>query len=172
MNLNMIETYIKDFGKDVYSFCVYLTRNQESADDLYQQTFLIAMDKNELDVNHNPKSYLISIAANVWNNQKRKYLWRKKKADVIHFPDENMQQIADETESVEECVIKNDEIEEVRKQIKNLPEKMKVVILMYYMEGMTINEIAKALKISSGTVKSRLHQAKNKLKEGMMNYEG
>ena len=67
-----------------------MTRNKESAEDLYQQTFLVAWEKGELDENRNPKSYLISIAVNLWNNQKRKYLWRKKKANIIYFQDEDL----------------------------------------------------------------------------------
>ena len=71
----MIETIIEEYGKDIYSFCVYLTGNKHEADDLYQQIFLIAIEKNDIRIDNNPKSYLLSIAVNVWNNKKRKVLW-------------------------------------------------------------------------------------------------
>ena len=36
MKSDILEKYIIDYGKDIYSFCVYLTRNRNEADDLYQ----------------------------------------------------------------------------------------------------------------------------------------
>ncbi len=172
MDSNVLEKCITDYGKDVYSFCLYATRNKEAAEDLYQQTFLVAWEKGELDENRNPKSYLISVAANLWNNQKRKYLWRKKKANIIYFQDEDLTKLTSDAETVEETVVKQDEMELVRSLVDKLPDKMRIVILMYYMEEMSIEEIANALHIPSGTVKSRLHQAKSRLKEGMVQYEG
>lgn len=41
MNLMSLEKCIKEYGKDIYSFFVYLTRNRHDADELYQQTFSI-----------------------------------------------------------------------------------------------------------------------------------
>lgn len=171
MNSKEMEEYIEEYGKDVYSFCVYLTRSRQDADDLYQQTFLVAFEKNEIDETLKPVSYLLSIAANLWNNQKRKYLWRKKKANIIYFQEENLEQIAEEAETVEETIIRRGEKELVRKLVDELPDKMRVVVLMYYMESLSIEEIAKALGIPAGTVKSRLHQAKARLKERMVGYE-
>lgn len=172
MDSVMLEKCIADYGKDVYSFCLYMSRNKEGAEDLYQQTFLVAWEKGELDENRNPKSYLISIAANLWNNQKRKYLWRKKKANVIYFQDEDLTKLSSDGEALEEAIVKQDEMELVRSLVNQLPDKMRIVILMYYMEEMSVDEIAKALHIPSGTVKSRMHQAKNRLREGMVQYEG
>lgn len=171
MHSDIFEKYIENYGKDIYSFCVYLTRNKNDAEDLYQQTFLTAVEKDELDGVQNPKSYFISIAVNLWNNQKRKFLWRKKKADIVYFQDDNLEQLADHAQTVEEQVLRQEEIETVRKCIIGLPDKMRIVILLYYRENLTIDEIALLLKIPSGTVKSRMHQAKNKIKEGLMNNE-
>lgn len=171
MNSEKLEEYIAEYGKDVYSFCVYLTRSRQDADDLYQQTFLVALEKNEIDETLKPVSYLLSVAANLWNNQKRKYLWRKKKANIIYFQEENLEQLAEDAETVEEAMIRRDERETVRKLVDALPDKMRIVVLMHYMEHMAIDEIAKALGIPSGTVKSRLHQAKARLKERMVEYE-
>lgn len=171
MNSNILEKYIVDYGKDIYSFCVYVTRNKNDAEDLYQQTFLVAFEKNEIDKVINPKSYFISIAVNLWNNQKRKFLWRKKKADIVYFQDYDLEQIADNTQSVEEQVLRQAEIEIVKKCIDGLPDKMRIVLLLHYKENMTVHEIAAALKIPSGTVKSRMHQAKSKIKERLMKNE-
>ncbi|MBP3237874.1 MAG: sigma-70 family RNA polymerase sigma factor [Lachnospiraceae bacterium] len=171
MNLSNYSGYIEEYGKDVYSFCIYLTRNKDEADDLYQQTFLTAIEKNELDDSLNPKAYFISIAANTWKNHVRKMMWRRKKAEIVSI-DEEVTELADEHGSAEENAVKNAEMAALRKYVLKLPEKLRTVILMFFMEDMSIKEISSALKIPEGTVKSRLNKAKTKLKEWMADYEG
>ena len=161
---NMLEKYIEAYGKDVYSFCMYLTHDRNNADDLYQQTFLVAMENDEIDDDRNPKSYLISIAVNLWNNLKRKYSWRRKKVNIVYLNDDSQEEPA-AGDDVEEQVVRRDEEEYVRRLVCELPDKLRAVVLMYYMEEMSLLEIAAALNIPSGTVKSRMHEAKNRLRE-------
>ena len=167
----MIKRLIEDYGKEIYSFCVYLTRSREKADDLYQDTFLVAMEKESIDENNNPKAYLITIATNLWRNQKKKYAIRKQKANVVYLNDENLERLDVDKESIEEKLVREDEVLLVRELVNKLPDKQRIAILMFYMEEMKLDEIAKALKIPLGTVKSRLNQAKSKLKERMNKYE-
>ena len=162
-----IEKYIEEYGKDVYSFCMYLTKNRFDADDLYQQTFLVAYEKGSIDSDKNPKSYLITIAVNIWNNQIRKTMWRRKKADIIQYDEDALERIEDKDRSIEEELIYKEEKNRIRKIVDTLPDKMRIVILMFYMEDMSIEDIAAALKIPAGTVKSRLFKAKKILKEKM-----
>ncbi len=171
MDTKELEHFLIEYGKDIYSFCVYLTGSRQEADDLYQQTFLVAMEKNEMDREKNLKSYLITIAVNIRNNQKRKFLWRKKKADVVRVEEETWGQIPSLEETIESQLLQKEMQEVVRKHVQELPDKMKIVILMFYMEDMSIEEISKALQIPAGTVKSRLHQGKAKLKERLVQYE-
>ena len=95
----------------------------------------------------------------------RKTAWRKKIADVSYLGEEELAQIADRGCSVEEEVQKRQEKVLVRQNVLKLPDKLRVVILLYYMEDMSVEEIALALKIPAGTVKSRMNKAKNVLKE-------
>lgn len=162
-----IEKYIEEYGKDVYSFCMYLTKNRFDADDLYQQTFLVAYEKGSIDSDKNPKSYLITITVNIWNNQIRKTMWRRKKADIIQYDEDALERIEDKDGSIEEELIDKEEKNRIRKIVDTLPDKMRIVILMFYMEDMSIEDIAAALKIPAGTVKSRLFKAKKILKEKM-----
>lgn len=162
------EHYIEQYGKDIYSFCVFLTKSRQEADDLYQDTFLKAIEQDEICEDDNPKAYLIGIAINVWNNKKRKFLWRRNKVDLIYCADETeFEQISDETEMVEMQIVRKEKIADVRKAVSELPEKMKIVVLMYYMEELTVGEISKILTIPVGTVKSRLHSARLVLKNVM-----
>lgn len=60
----------------------------------------------------------------------------------------------------------------MQKAVHELPEKYKTVILLFYMEELSLEEIAKLLDIPKGTVASRLHKAKNILKSRLEDYYG
>ncbi len=171
MDTKGLERFLEEYGKDIYSFCAYLTGSRQEADDLYQQTFLVAFEKNEMDMHGNLKAYFLSIAVNIWNNQKRKFLWRKRKVNVIDIEEENLEQVRDTEDSVEAMVLKKELHNTIKTYVQELPDKMKIVILMYYMENFSIEEISRALQIPEGTVKSRLHQGKARLKERLVQYE-
>lgn len=163
-----IEQLIRDYGRDIYSFCVYLTGNRDMADDLYQQTFLVALSKNEIDFKGNPKSYLLSIAVNVRNNQRRKMLWRREKFETV--PLENEELIGGTTDTESEILRKERDME-IRKAVSLLPEKMRQVVVLFYTDEMSISQISEILNVSEGTVKSRLHNARKELKKRMKDYE-
>ena len=56
---------------------------------------------------------------------------------------------------------------ELKEAIDSLSPKLRIVIVMKYSEGFSITEISRTLKIPEGTVKSRLSQAKDKLKKSL-----
>lgn len=162
-----LEICIRDYGKDIYSFCKYLTSNVQEAEDLYQDTFLKAVELDEkIDAANNPKSYLLSIALGIWKNRKRKYAWRKRIADVRALTD-GQDAAADvpAEQSPERHLLQQEEIQAVRQAVANLPQRLKVTVLLYYMEGLSVAQIAAVAKIPQGTVKSRLHQARKLLEK-------
>ena len=74
MNEIQLEQCIKEYGKDIYAFCSQLTRNLQETEDLYQDTFLKAVELGaRIDFEQNPRSYLVSIALRIWKNRRRKY---------------------------------------------------------------------------------------------------
>ena len=61
-------------------------------------------------------------------------------------------------------MMKKEMQKEVRNAVDRLPDKMKVTVLLFYMEERSVEQIAGILHIPRGTVKSRLHQARRILK--------
>lgn len=96
-----LEQCISKYGKDIYSFCRYLTRNQQEAEDLYQDTFLRMIQlKENVQMDSNPKSYLLSVAMSIWKNRRRKAAWRERIAHIVAFDEKQGEEaliIADET---------------------------------------------------------------------------
>lgn len=165
-----LEAVIAQEGKNIYSFCLQLTGNKLSADELYQDTFLRATEK--LDVLHiegNMKSYLLSVALMLWKNQKRKFAWRNRIAPIETFREETGDAMG-EAEDVLQDVLREEQCKLVRKAVDSLPDKYRVPVLLYYMEEMTVSEVADVLKIPPGTVKSRLSNARKRLESELEVY--
>ncbi len=162
-----LETCIAEHGKAIYSFCRYLTGSVQEAEDLYQDTFLKAVEHNgQIDSSQNPKSYLLSVALRIWKNKKRKYAWRKRIADMhFYIEEKDVEPAAPILQSPEEQVLQEEEAEAVRRSVAKLPDRLKTVVLLYYMEGLTVAQTAAAARLAQGTVKSRLFQARKLLEK-------
>ena len=167
MTKQELEMCIDDYGKDIYSFCKHLTNKTLEADDLYQDTFLMAVElKEKIEYGNNPKSYLLSVTLRLWKNKKRKFAWRKRIADVQSLTDERDADIYESAEpSLEERIAIKEKEEAIRMAVNRLPEKLKIVVLLFYMEDLRAAQIAETMKIPIGTVLSRLHQARKILKK-------
>lgn len=84
MTIQELEQCISLYGKDIYSFCMHLAKEKESADDLYQDAFLEATKKiASIWYEDNPKSYLLSIVIRLWKNRVRKRAWRSRIAPQV-----------------------------------------------------------------------------------------
>lgn len=166
MTKQELEMCINEYGKDIYSFCKHLANNRQETDDLYQDTFLKAVElKEKIDYGNNPKSYLLSIALRIWKNKKRKFAWRKRIADIQSIVDERDVDMRESTElSPEERIICKEKEESVRMAVNRLPEKLKIVVLLFYMEDLSTAQIADVMKIPVGTVLNRLYQARKILR--------
>ncbi len=66
--------------------------------------------------------------------------------------------------SAEEIVLARDQIEDLHREIENLPKSFRVAVVLRYFEGMTLDEIAVHLDWPVGTVRSRLARARDKLR--------
>lgn len=162
-----LEQCINEYGKEIYSFCSQITRNKQEAEDLYQDTFLKALELEEkIDYRRNPKSYFVSIALRIWKNRKRKFAWRNRIAGTVELAEE----VVSEEESgkegaVEDIVLEKQWKEEVKKAVDKLDEKYRIPVYLYYTLDFSIEQIGKIMKLPEGTVKSRLYKARKLLKQ-------
>lgn len=165
MNVTELEKCIELYGKDIYAFCRQLTYSQQEAEELYQDTFLKAMELlQKINAAENPKSYLLSIALRLWKNHKKKYACRKRIADMESLSGEKQEIEESSSYSLEEEVFAREQAAEVRRAVRQLDDKYRLPVYLHYMEGLPLQEIARVLKIPKGTVKSRLYQARESLR--------
>ena len=170
-----IQLLIDTVGDDLYRFCCRLTRNRMDADDLYQDTFLKALeqqrrldpvsDREQAEAIRRNRNFLMGIAANLWKNQ-----WRKKKKEAKNLSmefDEFLEIPLSDGEDIQANLERKEIQTRLTMHIRNLPEKLKTVIYLYYAAEMQTEEIADTLHIPRGTVKSRLYLAREKLKNSL-----
>lgn len=147
-----VETKIREYSDLVYRIAYTMTNRKSDAEDIFQEVFIKFyknIDKMK-DVEHE-KRWLIRVTINDCN-----MLYRKNQTRNEIELDENI------------CKPCNDEYKvSIQSYIKKLPHKYETVIYLYYFEGYKINEIAKILRTTSGTIKSRLSRAKIQLKNIM-----
>lgn len=173
MTKQELEQCIEEYGKDIFSFCCYLTGSRQEAEDLYQDTFLKAVElKGKMDAAYNPKSYLLSIALRIWKNRKRKFARRRRIADVCDMAEGTDAWVGNALEayraagqSPEEAVLAEERRQAVGKAVEKLPQRLRTVVLLFYMEELSTAQIAAVMGIPAGTVLSRLHQARKQLKK-------
>lgn len=167
-----LEKCITEYGSEIFSFCRYLTGSVQEGEELYQDVFLRALElENGGRRGDNPKSYLISIAINLWKNRRRKYAWRRRILPMDSL--EGMKEVYGELPATgieevfqpEEMALSREQAEMVRGQLSALPEKYKLALYLYFSAELSIKEMAVCLKIPEGTVKSRLYKAKQLMKE-------
>ncbi len=158
---------IDTYGRELYSFCRHLTGNVQEADELYQDTWLKTVELLEnIDSTGNVKSYCLSVAMRLWKNRKRKFAWRKRIAGTQGYLDEEgLEYLSDCRHTSEERILIEERDRMVWNAVAALPEKLKTVILLYYMEELTILQIAELAGVPAGTVKSRLYQARKLLEK-------
>lgn len=160
------EELILKNGKDIYSFCYYLTGSQEDADELYQDTMLHALEHcDKINKAINPKSFLISISAGIYRNNRKKFARRQRLAPVSNLEEQEQLSEIEEEKQPEQEYIKQELYQSVRREVASLPEKYKIPVYMHYTNGMTVEEIADSMRLSKGTVKSRLYRARQIMKK-------
>lgn len=170
MNKQLLEYYIEAYGTDIYSFCIRLTQNREQAEELYQDTFLAMCEKEDWKEEENVKSYLLGITIKLWQNRKRKFAWRKRIAAEIPLSKEQGLEAFSADENLEQHMVSKEEQEAVWKAVYKLPEQLRIVILLYYMEDFKVAEIAEKLSLSISNVKSKLMRARRYLKQELEDF--
>jgi RNA polymerase sigma-70 factor (ECF subfamily) len=147
--------------------CAYLiTGNKFMSEDIVQEAFIKCyLYANSLKKLEQFKPWFFKILTRIaW-----KHIGKEKKA----VPIENIFEKADD-KSIDESInryIRSNEDEALHAEISHLDLKQKTTIILYYFNGLSIKEIAKVMGCFEGTVKSRLHNARKKLKESLLDNE-
>lgn len=157
----------------MYNFAYRLTFEQDDAKDLVQDTYMKAYRFiNSFEKGTNAKAWLYRILKNSFINDFRKKSKEPSKVDYQEVENFYNSDNVDESKTVDLRIdtVKDMMGDEVTNALNSLAVDFRTVIILCDLEGFTYEEMAKILDIPIGTVRSRLHRARNLLKEKLKTY--
>jgi RNA polymerase sigma factor (sigma-70 family) len=157
----------------MYNFGYRLTFDEDDAKDLVQDTYLKAYRFiNSFEQGTNAKAWLFRILKNSFINDYRKKSKQPAKIDYQEVETYYNSEDVDYgiTTDLRVDAVKDMLGDEISNALNSLAVDFRTVIILCDLEGFTYEEMAKILDIPIGTVRSRLHRARNLLKEKLRSY--
>lgn len=157
----------------MYNFAYRLTFDEDEAKDLVQETYFKAFRFiDSFQEGTNAKAWLFRILKNSFINDFRKKSKEPAKVDYQEVETYYNSDDVDEHITVDLRIETLQSMigDEVSNALNSLDVDFRTVIILCDLEGFTYEEMAKILDIPIGTVRSRLHRARNLLKDKLKSY--
>jgi len=175
--IEAFEKLLKRYQKKVYNTTYRMTGNSDEASDLAQETFLRVYKKI---YTFKEKASFSTWLFRITTNLCRDHLRRKKREpgqislEETGILNKNMEDSP--KNNPEQSILRAEINSNIQTVIKNLPQLYREVIILREFQDFSYEEIASILNISTGTVKSRLSRAREKLRHnikhlGVRNHE-
>jgi RNA polymerase sigma-70 factor (ECF subfamily) len=171
------DTFVTRYSADVYTLLYRLTENAEDAGDLTQETFLSALKaikkfRGDADL----KTWLFRIAINESRNRFR--WWKRRKREKTVSLDDTIgssdvaihETLSRDSASPEEDTLRRERERGLRDALLTMPDIYREVIVLCDIEGFSYEEIASALEINIGTVKSRIARGREELRRKLKGF--
>jgi RNA polymerase sigma-70 factor (ECF subfamily) len=157
---------VERYSKELFQFVIRFTRNSEIAEDVVQETFLqVYQSAGSFDSGRSFRPWLFAIAANKARDCLRGSARRREiPLSGGGLSGEGQETtlldiLSDETQMPSEVLEGDEQREVVRALVSQMPDNLREVLILGYYHHLAYKEIAEALSIPLGTVKSRLHAA-------------
>jgi len=145
-----MEMLVSRWQKRLWRYACRLTGSPEAAWDVTQESWLgIVRGISRLSDPARFRPWAYRIVTNKANDWLRK---KARQSQIQADRDINIQQHSDRPP--------DDMAADIEKILRQLPERSRTVLTLYYLEGLALAEVARVLRTAQGTVKSRLHTAR------------
>jgi RNA polymerase sigma-70 factor (ECF subfamily) len=147
----------------VYRTALGITGDPDVASDLLQDVFLrLHRFADRIDVERPLEPWLYRMTANLaYTWIKRRKRWLQPLEDLAEWL------VGSARNTPHEVVEMRDEWQQVQKAVSGLPLAQRVVVVLYYLNDLSLQEISDILDVPVGTVKSRLHYGRQALKKNL-----
>lgn len=147
----------------LFRVALRLTGNRADAEDLVQDTVLRAFRAADRFDGRHPRAWLLTIMRNANINR-----LRKRQPDLVHDEERTFGTLpaggADGRDGPQEVVMDQVPEQAVAEALRNLSEKFRDVVMLVDIDGLAYQEAADVLGVPIGTVMSRLHRARNRIR--------
>ncbi len=143
-----IEKAIEAYSDMLFRLCLIMLGNETDAEDAVQETFLKYIEKSPgFNDSEHEKAWLIKVASN-------------KCKDIIRYRKKSNNTYIDLKNNCYEI-----EIDSLSEILMRIPEKFRIVLTLYYIEGYKVSEISELIKKTPSAVKMRLKKGRNIFEE-------
>jgi RNA polymerase sigma-70 factor (ECF subfamily) len=160
---DLLDRLIEQYQHRLLRFLIYLTGNRETAEDLFQETWLRVLERgSQYDGKHNFSTWLFTIARNLSIDVLR----RKKPASLnttTGEDDEPMEVPDARLASAFDMVAEQEQSDLVTRALGGIPQEYREAIVLRFHEELSLEEIAAITRTPLGTVKSRIYRGLNHL---------
>ncbi len=156
-----IEPVVRQYSNMLYRVCFLILKNEQDVRDVLQETFLKYIEKKPVFRSEDQrKLWLVKVS----QNKCKEFLRFHKRHSYVPFDEmENSIMITDGLDL---------DTKEALSFIWNLDHKLKSAVILYYVEGYSVKEVAQMLSVTEAAVKKRLQRAREKMKEMDKEYSG
>ena len=150
MNKEEFTQRVLEAESSLYHVALAASANKSDCEDAVQEAILTAYEKlHTLREEKYFKTWLTRVLINTCFKMSRS------RKNIVSFEDYMPDEAAgDDTE-----------LSEVREAVMALPPKIRTAVVLYYIEGYSVDETAYMMRLPAGTVKSRLHKGRKMLKD-------
>lgn len=152
MDVSELERWVEMYQPTVFRAAYLILRDEDAAADVAQEAFVRAWHARRVPDEAGVRPWLHRIAANTALNHLRTL--RRESAAFARVNDRGT--IADHSDAVDTAGVVSDAVDQ-------LPDRLRLAVICRYFLDLSEQEIARALRIRPGTVKSRLHEARMQL---------
>jgi len=146
----------------VYRTALAVTGDTAVAADLLQDVFLrLHRFSDRIDPERPLEPWLYRTTTNLT------YTWVKRHKRFLRPLEDMVEWLAGKKESPSQLTEKEEEWEDIRKAISRLPLVQRMVVVLYYINDLSLQEISEVLDVPVGTVKSRLYYGRQVLKRNL-----
>mgnify|MGYP001239093714 CR=1 FL=1 len=160
------------YHNDLYQFIFYMVKDKYLTEDLVQEVYIkVIQSYDTFQGKSSEKTWLFSIARHVTIDYFRKH-GRRKKYLSSNSIDEHQPFISDQSPLPQEIAEKNEEIKKLYHYLDYCTEDQKMVLILRFIQGLSIKETASTLNWSESKVKTTQHRGINLLKDKMNDTRG
>ena len=165
-----IETLVHQYETSVFRLALSIVGETIDANEVTQETFIAALKSlKTYQEKTSFKAWLLTITLNISRShlRKRKVLERLTTTLTSIFRVDSQKQVLPEDK-----VIQNETEAVIWNSLNKLDEKHKMVVVLKYFHDLSVSEISEILSVNEGTIHSRLHNAREKLRIALSQYHG
>lgn len=165
-----IERLVSQYQDGVFRLAVSILGDPHEAHEATQDTFISALAALETyEERSSFKAWLYTIALNISRSRLRK---RKTQEKLWHTLQSIFQVQSGKPFSPEEAVIQNEKDAALWEALKGLGEKHRITLTLFYFHDLSVAEIAQIMKTNEGTIHSRLHIGRERLRVALEKQPG